>query len=107
MIRRPPRCTRTDTLLPSPTLFRSWRDYEERNDAADPAAFAAGVLDQVGEGGAVWMVWNGTYRTFEDHCEAIISHLGATLAPEVRSEAHTSELKSLMSISYAEFCLTK
>src|SRR3546814_8508459 len=75
------------SIVPYPTAgdprFVDWRDYEERNDAADPAAFAAGVLDQVGEGGAVWMVWNGTYRTFEGHCEAIISHLGATLAPEV------------------------
>src|SRR3546814_8726715 len=41
------------SIVPYPTAgdprFVDWRDYEERNDAADPAAFAAGVLDQVGE----------------------------------------------------------
>src|SRR3546814_4130186 len=100
MIRRPPRSTRTDTLFPYTTLFRSDDDERVRARrrakarAGDRAGFAcchgrpgrpdpdaaqlAGQRDQV-------------YRAGRDN----------------RSEEHTSELQSLMRISYAVFCLTK
>src|SRR3546814_8512930 len=77
MIRRPPRSTRTDTLFPYTTLFRSTRGL------IDARAFAAmkpgAVLINVARGAIV----------------------------DERSEEHTSELQSLMRISYAVFCLKK
>src|SRR3546814_8684779 len=72
MIRRPPRSTRTYTLFPYTTLFRS--------DRALP--FAADRLDRL---------FQGIEET----------------RPVLRSEEHTSELQSLMRISYAVFCLKK
>src|SRR3546814_13988048 len=68
MIRRPPRSTRTDTLFPYTTLFRS------------PAAAGEGLSRLCAMGG---------------------------LSGPRRSEEHTSELQSLMRISYAVFCLKK
>src|SRR3546814_6893686 len=89
MIRRPPRSTRTDTLFPYTTLFRSeagfpcgvfHRGIEEQAAEDD---LAAGVLFAVQGGGARFQ------------CQ------------QPRSEEHTSELQSLMRISYAVFCLKK
>src|SRR3546814_3137284 len=85
MKRRPPRSTRTDTLVPYTTLFRS-ADLD-----------AAEVMDA--------LVDNDRVRVF-----ALILE-GVRDAPKFlaacRSEEHTSELQSLMRISYAVFCLTK
>src|SRR3546814_19618331 len=88
-IRRPPRSTRTDTLFPYTTLFRSKTvpiisTKEPRPACADGALFVpgAGALS----GGRI--VFRG-------------GHL------DKRSEEHTSELQSLMRISYAVFCLKK
>src|SRR3546814_15760615 len=76
MIRRPPRSTRTDTLFPYTTLFRSnVRPNEELILLSDQK------------------------QTF--HFD------GFSAAPILRSEEHTSELQSLMRISYAVFCLKK
>src|SRR3546814_1790204 len=93
MIRRPPRSTRTDTLIPYTTLFRSRRGQAEQQDAtAFGIALAHRRLDMAPRGGIA---------------------LGLELPPIgpyadcVRSEEHTSELQSLMRISYAVFCLTK
>src|SRR3546814_16141782 len=86
MIRRPPRSTRTDTLFPYTTLFRSLAlpgqvQFDTSNDLMNPTT---------------------GYR------------LKLSLSPETsvrgavrRSEEHTSELQSLMRISYAVFCLKK
>src|SRR3546814_11511044 len=73
MIRRPPRSTRTDTLFPYTTLFRSIdrKRIALENHGAQPHPFSG---------------W---------------------LANAMRSEEHTSELQSLMRISYAVFCLKK
>src|SRR3546814_4121316 len=104
MIRRPPRSTRTDTLFPYTTLFRSF-DVPSRMkqaeqfflDGADPLC--------------------GDLRFREQAAGLEISHrhcLGRRLAHGDRhgaighrSEEHTSELQSLMRISYAVFCLKK
>src|SRR3546814_8580479 len=83
MIRRPPRSTRTDTLFPYTTLFRS-RQRPGVHAVSDDGERADRVVDQVSEAGL---------------------ELGARL--EDRSEEHTSELQSLMRISYAVFCLKK
>src|SRR3546814_5261911 len=75
MIRRPPRSTRTDTLFPYTTLFRSLKG-----------------------------------KTEEDALVAYLQGLGVAgreAAAKARSEEHTSELQSLMRISYAVFCLKK
>src|SRR3546814_18791603 len=84
MIRRPPRSTRTDTLFPYTTLFRS--------------AMAAAVS---GLGWSALLARDLSYRPDD---EARI--LGAA-SVVTRSEEHTSELQSLMRISYAVFCLKK
>src|SRR3546814_2358202 len=81
MIRRPPRSTRTDTLFPYTTLFRS--------------LCADGVPDRHREG--LGQPHPGG-RPHADHAEVL---------PRPRSEEHTSELQSLMRISYAVFCLKK
>src|SRR3546814_15025204 len=93
MIRRPPRSTRTDTLFPYTTLFRS-------------------LAHRVGEGGA-----DQRLRLLLDDGDQPVPH---DLQPELgerahrsapseksRSDEHTSELQSLMRISYAGFCLKK
>src|SRR3546814_2550813 len=84
MIRRPPRSTRTDTLFPYTTLFRSI------------LARIARVEKQANLSAP---------RRFLDPLAAREQRPGARLEP--RSEEHTSELQSLMRISYAVFCLKK
>src|SRR3546814_1165980 len=96
MRRRPPRSTRTDTLLPYTTLFRSF----------DTVGFGKNALSEIGG----------------KRCGGIRPAMGARKAPmasanigtfrraarqAARSEEHTSELQSLMRISYAVFCLKK
>src|SRR3546814_3008479 len=88
MIRRPPRSTRTDTLCPYTTLFRS---------AGLPDADTGSVY--CGESGAAI---SGNRRR---HC--LVALAGKQPPPHGRSEAQTSELQSLMRISYADFCLKK
>src|SRR3546814_5599438 len=103
MIRRPPRSTRTDTLFPYTTLFRSRRADQDRTVGElphGPAELEEGID--------------------EHHAEQ--QHLGLPELPRrlvgdrkvpdqvdglLRSEEHTSELQSLMRISYAVFCLKK
>src|SRR3546814_1080044 len=84
MIRRPPRSTRTDTLFPYTTLFRS---PEVNHNYAREHHYN------------LWFVLTGPNRR---HLEQILEEL-----ENDRSEEHTSELQSLMRISYAVFCLKK
>src|SRR3546814_10469353 len=89
MIRRPPRSTRTDTLFPDTTLFRS---------ELKPCLIAAYYVDKLTKGDPIYIIepithileWEARVHVFDD-----------------RSEEHTSELQSLMRISYAVFCLKK
>src|SRR3546814_9376204 len=92
MRRRPPISTRTDTLLPYTTLFRSVSDGPQHNGRNE--------------------------RKRPDGRQAILQHHGpqapmahgpyvSNIFQENRSEEHTSELQSLMRISYAVFCLKK
>src|SRR3546814_4396006 len=84
MIRRPPRSTRTDTLFPYTTLFRS-RPVTATSRRAGHPALSSGHRAGRGRG---WRARRGC-------------------AGGGRSEEHTSELQSLMRISYAVFCLKK
>src|SRR3546814_4389828 len=92
MIRRPPRSTRTDTLFPYTTLFRSLRA---------PRARAVPATDHRPAGAA------GENQCALPRRSAQERRLAVPHLPRHRSEEHTSELQSLMSISYAVFCLKK
>src|SRR3546814_6487975 len=101
MIRRPPRSTRTDTLFPYTTLFRS----------DDAAHLEIGiVLRQSGQREAQCLLGETlgvrviVVRVGDD---AQRRGDGGPRADRDRSEEHTSELQSLMRISYAVFCLKK
>src|SRR3546814_3148740 len=96
MIRRPPRSTRTDTLFPYTTLFRS--DAEGTAHLAGEGENAVRVGDAAG---GDRRQADGRQRR-EDH-----AHADAAQHDQPRSEEHTSELQSLMRISYAVFCLKK
>src|SRR3546814_1042861 len=106
MIRRPPRSTRTDTLFPYTTLFRSDRIYLFGfSRGAWTARVLAGLIHLIGlvRPSQLNMCDNAlaTYkRAARDNKMPIAWHFS-------RSEEHTSELQSLMRISYAVFCLQK
>src|SRR3546814_15073353 len=96
MIRRPPRSTRTDTLFPYTTLFRS------------------GALQHVRP--CLHLGWRSRCRHILPvlQCESghatargLVRRNAALHGRDLRSEEHTSELQSLMRISYAVFCLKK
>src|SRR3546814_5999997 len=129
MIRRPPRSTRTDTLFPYTTLFRSVQGAFVQDEqqprtvyggalyppswllALVPAAMLLSLLlRRVWDVDIFWqlklgeliLARHGPVRT--EPFSAL--HLGEPLTT-IRSEEHTSELQSLMRISYAVFCLKK
>src|SRR3546814_5985914 len=98
MIRRPPRATRTGKLFPYPTLFRSHDDHEPFQEVPDDAPH-----DRLGparrrRSAQLDIRRGGTLR--------VLRGLGLRGHAQ-RSEEHTSELQSLMRISYAGFCLKK
>src|SRR3546814_3204902 len=95
MIRRPPRSTRTDTLFPYTTLFRS----PDRVRPDSGGRHGKSRLDNVHA--QVFELVGDLQLFFQVHGTA-----GRLLAV-ARSEEHTSELQSLMRISYAVFCLKK
>src|SRR3546814_9723855 len=108
MDRRPPRSTRTDTLFPYTTLFRSDRTGRASTSPCPPArggapgARCAGPLRRRGRGGCAAPPlgrWSSSGSVRRQPGEG--PHLHG------RSEEHTSELQSLMRISYAVFCLKK
>src|SRR3546814_1478423 len=98
MIRRPPRSTRTDTLFPYTTLFRSPARVED--------GLRPGIDDGSGDRHAASL-----HRSTAASSQSAISSQRCTgmlrLKKPKRSEEHTSELQSLMRISYAVFCLKK
>src|SRR3546814_1506354 len=98
MIRRPPRSTRTDTLFPYTTLFRSL--------ALVGLAADRGLLLLDLELGHYWATSaRALSRAAGATCSTVRPRRAATASG--RSEEHTSELQSLMRISYAVFCLKK
>src|SRR3546814_10256612 len=105
MIRRPPRSTRTDTLVPYTTLFRSISEVRSQVTALGrPRPFRAVCW--------AWVDADLLAPSFDGLRPADPGgHPQLSSAPQPlrgpRSEEHTSELQSLMRISYAVFCLTK
>src|SRR3546814_1000517 len=124
MIRRPPRSTRTDTLFPYTTLFRSTVP-QGAAPAALPTLYlytrktmevlkkilaAAALVSCSAAAGAANL--GGAPITFISPFPPgggtdTLTRMMATAVSQDRSEEHTSELQSLMRISYAVFCLTK
>src|SRR3546814_2517156 len=109
MIRRPPRSTRTDTLFPYTTLFRSGHLRQCRPQPAhhhQPDRHAGHGRDD-GDGRRLWRRIRKPERgrLREDLRPRWPAHPGKV--EQQRSEEHTSELQSLMRISYAVFCLKK
>src|SRR3546814_4507718 len=99
MIRRPPRSTRTDTLFPYTTLFRSLGLLVEKLGRMGKKA-GKGFYDYPADGKK--RLWPELAQHFPVKAEQ------PALADVIkRSEEHTSELQSLMRISYAVFCLKK
>src|SRR3546814_14854226 len=121
MIRRPPRSTRTDTLFPYTTLFRSGPSdglsrpalVPEQNGQAKRRQIAGEGADRLGAGAVAAVEVEGEADDEALHPLPRDGHLQPLqvrreLAPlHQRSEEHTSELQSLMRISYAVFCLKK
>src|SRR3546814_3343256 len=97
MTRRPPSSTRTDTLFPYTTLFRSALPDVARLIAETRAVDRIEVVD----GGHVHFGRGGDHRFQHRQLRRVDGDV------ERRSEEHTSELQSLMRISYAVFCLKK
>src|SRR3546814_10238024 len=102
MIRRPPRSTLTDTLFPYTTLFRSVQsDRLLFQTTATKAYSARALVTPLTKAFSATGAQVG--RVNPDHSGTA----GFTFRELVRSEEHTSELQSLMRISYAVFCLNK
>src|SRR3546814_8297154 len=102
MRRRPPRTPRTDTLVPYTTLFRSpeirlsiasYRTVASQIERSRPDAVHIATEGPLGLKARRWCLRNGIPFSTSYHTR--------------RSEEHTSELQSLMRISYAVFCLKK
>src|SRR3546814_9826118 len=128
MIRRPPRSTRTDTLFPYTTLFRSLR-RANRRDASPPMNRFSRAFTQIASSVSRWtgrpmvflvccllvLLWaatgpvfgySDTWQLVINTSTTIITFLMVFLIRNTqnrRSEEHTSELQSLMRISYAVF----
>src|SRR3546814_2550251 len=107
MLRRPPRSTRTDTLFPYTTLFRSAsaRTAPSTLSGSVPSGIEkiSDTDDTVGRD-RHWSV------SLHSAARSATSSLVVRISPSrvsMRSEEHTSELQSLMRISYAVFCLKK
>src|SRR3546814_8625388 len=117
MLRRPPRYTRTDTRLPYTSLFRSTRGRDPRSFIA--ACLARECWRAAGDGAVTCKTQRTAFdepRTYSRRRSGTMpcrSPAGAatvrnsTRQVSGRSEEHTSELQSLMRISYAVFCLKK
>src|SRR3546814_10548726 len=101
MIRRPPRSTRTDTLFPYTTLFRSV-DLRTTIGAVDNGFVGIQFFNNITTGFNIAAGCTNISRAFKNLQPVIATSIDAA-----RSEEHTSELQSLMRISYAVFCLKK
>src|SRR3546814_7340021 len=118
MIRRPPRSTRTDTLFPYTTLFRSAHQAPEPSQnryqgcAHEPhrrgRRICRTVPDRPESGCGKYLPLKPEYECEQTACCPCALHSQSSALPAPpRSEEHTSELQSLMRISYAVFCLKK
>src|SRR3546814_7353613 len=105
MIRRSPRSTRTDTLLPYTTLFRALGLAARQGKVFSASCVAAGLfVPAAALAGPAWLGPDAA-NWLANAAWAAWWLVALLLRP--RSEEHTSELQSLMRISYAVFCLKK
>src|SRR3546814_8794350 len=105
MIQLPPRSTRSDTLFPYPTLFRS---LDGRHDGAALVHEPFRGLDALGrvERDLGLVVVQELSAVLGEHLVVLVEADRLVVSPDAsRSEEHTSELQSLMRNSYAVFCL--
>src|SRR3546814_3082683 len=102
MITRPPRSTRTDTLFPYTTLFRSyiWSINDKKYSEAEPIRLKYGERVR-------FKFVNETMMTHPMHLHGMWTILDNGNGKWNRSEEHTSELQSLMRSSYAVYCWKK
>src|SRR3546814_2076848 len=111
MIRRPPRSTRTDPLFPYTTLFRSAgreldNDEDHQADDQQRGNHHQNAADEI----AQHDISSSPFRAVRGRRprRRLRFHTAGAVSPQLwRSEEHTSELQSLMRISYAVFCLKK
>src|SRR3546814_7230993 len=104
MIRRPPRSTRTDALFPYTTLFRSGLSIRGRREDKPSRRQNASACPSWRQPDRKHL--RGSWQESASRSPAPVGHL-QSLPKSDRSEEHTSELQSLMRISYAVFCLKK
>src|SRR3546814_9533147 len=106
MIRRPPRSTRTDTLFPYTSLFRS---VIVDQHAAHERLVLERMRRAMADGGvsAQALLLPEVVDLDEAACDRLEARADELAAFGLRSEEHTSELQSLMRLSYAVFCLKK
>src|SRR3546814_4256308 len=110
MTRRPPSTTRTDTLFPYTTLFRSLEDPTMSNIPSDLRYAASHEWARLEADGSITVgISDHAQEALGDVVYVELPEVGRQLnaGQEARSEEHTSELQSLMRISYAVFCLKK
>src|SRR3546814_8837661 len=107
MIRRPPRSTRTDTLFPYTTLFRSPAGRRAGNHRRQYVA--AAIVDRIRQLAVhrIGQIAQYSPKGLRTPYLAPRHQVATPLSQSMRSEEHTSELQSLMRISYAVFCLKK
>src|SRR3546814_1779219 len=105
MIRRPPRSTRTDTLFPYTTLFRAGIGVGNEQQALAQMSGDGGAGDDPEIVLPIRAVRRGDRHLFT--AVLLRPQFAGGLDRAMRSEEHTSELQSLMRISYAVFCLKK
>src|SRR3546814_1511385 len=97
MLRRTPRSTRSDTLFPYTTLFRSLRFISAR------PIFSSSLIGTLTSS----VVFSIRAKRSGPSAKSCVASLRCFSSQSARSEEHTSELQSLMRISYAVFCLKK
>src|SRR3546814_2401182 len=112
MIRRPPRSTRTDTLFPYTTLFRSLEAWNKKLLAEGKDPVNSRRVTNIGTFRAYVEAYLRANPRIHQQMTLLVRQLapgadGLPLQIYCRSEEHTSELQSLMRISYAVFCLKK
>src|SRR3546814_7232659 len=101
MRRRPPRSTRTDTLFPDTTLFRSTFSVRRKFSRLVSTNFPRSSF--LSEKPIAWR----TKSIVGQRAASVSKATSSAVMSDTRSEEHTSELQSLMRISYAVFCLKK
>src|SRR3546814_1094051 len=106
MIRRPPRSTRTDTLFPYTTLFRAFQPLKLIRLLLDRQEEVNGIIKRRPRSKQREVQIKGTQEQLHP-CRVACPILRRKHPGVDRSEEHTSELQSLMRISYAVFCFKK